>query len=286
MAVYEQVYKPYTGQQTSTWSRFLIIPRHAYQDIFRSKLFLGFFVTCFVFPLISLILIYLHHNENALDILDLRVSKLIPIDARFFYNYVFVQGMMGFLLTVFIGPELIARDLTNNALPLYLCRPFTRAEYVIGKLAVLLILLSAISWLPGLLLFSWQSYLGGSSWIAENSHLAGAIFFGSGIWILTLAMMSQAISAWVRWKIAAKAALVGLFFIPSVMAEVINLNFETRWGNLISLRALIRTVWAGLFHFPHRMELPYTSAWLGLFVICIISLLLLTRKVRAYEVVR
>src|SRR5258707_13066390 len=51
------------------------------------------------------------------------------------------------------GPPLVSRDLRNNALPLYLCRPFTRTEDVLGKMSVLLILLSAITWIPQLLLF-------------------------------------------------------------------------------------------------------------------------------------
>ena len=48
-------------------------------------------------------------------------------------------------------------DLRNNGLPLYLSRPFSRTEYVLGKMSVLLILLSAITWVPGLLLFLFQA---------------------------------------------------------------------------------------------------------------------------------
>ena len=42
MAVYEQTYKPYTGKLTPEWSRFLIIPRHAFRGVFSSKLFTAF----------------------------------------------------------------------------------------------------------------------------------------------------------------------------------------------------------------------------------------------------
>ena len=48
MAVYEQTYKRYPGPLTPEWSRFLIIPRHAYRGVFKSKLFTAFFVLCFV----------------------------------------------------------------------------------------------------------------------------------------------------------------------------------------------------------------------------------------------
>ena len=38
MAVFEHTYKPYAGAFTPAWSRFLIIPRHAYQAIFQPLL--------------------------------------------------------------------------------------------------------------------------------------------------------------------------------------------------------------------------------------------------------
>ncbi len=62
MAVYEQTYKRYAGPLTPEWSRFLIIPRHAYRAVFKSKLFIAFFVICFIPLLVEAILIYLHHN--------------------------------------------------------------------------------------------------------------------------------------------------------------------------------------------------------------------------------
>jgi hypothetical protein len=115
--------------------------------------------------------------------------------------------------------------------------------------------------------------------------------------------MSLAISSWVKWRMAASAALIGVFFIPSAFAEIINNIFLTRWGNIVSLRALIGAVWASLFGtfvrqtgrirdfnprrrlFVDLFEPPVWSAWLMLFAICALCLLLLARKVRAYEVV-
>ena len=101
--------------------------------MFRSKLFTAFFALCFVCPLVMAILIYLHHNISALAILELDVREVVPINALFFQTFVSIQSSLGFFLTVLVGPALVSRDVTNNALPLYLCRPFSRAEYVIGR---------------------------------------------------------------------------------------------------------------------------------------------------------
>ncbi len=304
MAVYEHTYKQYLGKLTPEWSRFLVIPRHAFRDVFKSKLFTAFFVICFVPLLIEAILIYLHHNVNALAIMQVNVRELVPIDATFFQAFVNLQASFAFFVTLLVGPPLVARDLRNNALPLYLCRPFSRTEYVLGKMSVLLILLSAITWVPQLLLFLFQSYLEGARWFIDNLSLASAIFLGSVVWILLLALLSQAISALVKWRVIASGALLGIFFIPSVFGEVVNQLFLTRWGNIISLGALMKNVTAGLFGtfvqtsseftgMSGRIgpgdvvsEPPLWASWFALFVVCAICLALLSRKVKAYEVVR
>src|SRR6185295_14911467 len=110
MAVYEHTYKPYAGPLSPEWSRFLILPRHAYRDVFRSKLFTTFFVVCFLPLLVETILIYLHHNTEALGILRVQVRNLLPIDATFFEAFVDIQGGFAFLVTVLVGPPLVARD--------------------------------------------------------------------------------------------------------------------------------------------------------------------------------
>jgi ABC-2 type transport system permease protein len=304
MAVYEHTYKQYLGKLTPEWSRFLVIPRHAFRDVFKSKLFTAFFVICFLPLLVEAILIYLHANVSALAIMKINVRELFPIDASFFQTFVNVQACFAFLVMLLVGPPLVSRDLRNNALPLYLCRPFSRTEYVLGKMSVLLILLSAITWVPQLLLFLFQSYLDGATWFVENLHLASAIFISSVVWILLLALLSQAVSALVKWRVIASISLLGIFFIPWVFSEVINNLFITRWGNIISLGALMRTVTSGLFgtfvqaygqitEFDGRVgrevvvnEMPLWAAWLALFVVCAICLALLSRKVKAYEVVR
>jgi len=305
MAVYEQSYKRYIGPLTPEWSRFLIIPRHAYRGVFKSKIFTAFFVVCFVPLLVEAILIYLHHNMNALGIMKVDMRELIPIDASFFQTFVNIQGGFAFFVALLVGPPLVSRDLRNNALPLYLCRPFSRTEYVLGKMSVLLILLSMITWIPQLLLFLFQAYLEGFTWFTQNLWIASAIVIGSVVWILLLALISQAISALVKWRVIASAAILGVFFIPSVFAEFLNFVFMTHWGHLISLAALMKNISAGLFGTFVRasgtirfedfdgnarefivMEPPLWKCWGMLFLVCAICLALLSRKVKAYEVVR
>jgi ABC-2 type transport system permease protein len=305
MAVYEQTYKPFAGALTPAWARFAIVPRHAYRTVFQSKLFVAFFVACFIAPLVFSVFIYLKHNVAALTVLQASVGNLIPIDGDFFYYFMVAQGVMAFFLTVLVGPPLVARDMSNNALPLYLARPFSRVEYVGGKAATLLILQSVVTWVPGLLLFAFQSYLEGWAWMKANWWIALALWCGSWIWLILLTLLALSLSSLLKWRTVATGALVALFFIPSAFGGIINGMFRTRLGHLISPSALINNIWRGLFRNFNPLadtqvirqgrrviqeipiyEPPLWSAWLILFLMCAVCLLILSRKVRAYEVVR
>lgn len=305
MAVYEQTYKRYAGPLTPEWNRFLIIPRHAFRSVFSSKLFTAFFVICFLPLLVEAILIYLHHNFSAIASMKINVRELVPIDAFFFQTFISIQGGFAFFVALLVGPPLVSRDLRNNALPLYLCRPFSRTEYVLGKMSVILILLSVVTWVPQLLLFLFQAYLEGFTWFKDNVWMINAIVLGGLVWALLLALLTQTISALVKWRVVASGILLGIFFIPSVFGAFVNEVFRTRWGNIISLGALIHNVTSGLFGTFERtfdvvrfrdfegtvteiqmFEPPLWASWMVLFLICAVCLALLSWKVKAYEVVR
>src|SRR5271154_6211420 len=178
MAVYKRTYKAYEGALTPAWSRFLILPKSAYTRLMQSKFLVMYLVACFFFPLGCTAFIYLSHNLSVLTAMSIPASQLLKVDNAFFQFFCGFQGGMAVLLTAFVGPGLVAPDLANNALPLYFCRPFTRAEYVFGKMSLLLALLSAITWAPGLLLFLIQSSLAGAGWARDNSWIGSSILAG------------------------------------------------------------------------------------------------------------
>ena len=168
MAVYRRNYKPYAGALTPEWSRCLVLFRYSRRNLFRSKFLTGLYVVCFFWPLVCLLMIYLAHNATFLE--QVGVAKgVLSINNTFFFNFMRVQGTFAFLLTAFTGPGLISPDLANGALPLYFCRPFSRAEYVLGKASVLAILLSQITWVPGVVLFLVQAGLAGCELDVEPS---------------------------------------------------------------------------------------------------------------------
>lgn len=309
MAVYEHLYGAYEGESHSPLSRFLVIPRYALREVFKSKLLVTVFILCFIYPLVATVLVYLHHNANALAVLQINVRKLLPIDASFFLTFVQVQSAFAFILTVLVAPPLISRDLSNNALPLYLCRPLSRAEYVLGKMTVIVFLLSLITWIPGLLIFFFQASLAGLTWLWANLWMIQAILTGCAVWIVLLSLLALAVSSLVKWRVVASGALLGLFFVPTAFGEIINQLFLTRAGHLISFWATMKSIWNGLFGLFVRqtgsvrgrvttpiydnelvdialLEPPLWASWLVITLICAICVWLLAHKVRAYEVTK
>jgi ABC-2 type transport system permease protein len=285
MAIYRRNYKPYSGALTPGWSRCFVLFRYSRRNLFRSKFLTAFFVICFIYPLVCLLLIYLVHNATFLA--EVGVSnQLLSIDNEFFFRFVSVQGVFAFLLTAFTGPGLISPDLSNGALPLYFCRPFSRAEYVLGKSSVLAILLSQITWIPGLVLFAIQASLAGAAWTWHHLWIAGSLVLSSLIWIAILSLLAMAFSAWVKWRIVAAALLLATMFFGAGFAQAVNAVLQTQSGHLFDVGYLMTTVWNALFKVSSQHGIPVAEAWAALLFYCAICLGLLMRKVRAYEVVR
>jgi ABC-2 type transport system permease protein len=285
MAIYRRNYKPYSGALTPAWSRCFVLFRYSRRNLFRSKFLTAFFVVCFLCPLVCLLLIYLVHNATFLEEIGIR-NQILSIDNEFFFRFMSVQGVFAFLLTAFTGPGLISPDLANGALPLYFCRPFSRAEYVLGKSSVLAILLSEITWIPGLILFAMQASLAGASWTWSHLWIAGSLVISSLIWIAILSLLAMAFSAWVKWRIVAGALLLAVMFFGAGFAQAVNAVLETQAGHLFDVGYLMTTVWNALFKVDAEHAIPVAEAWAALLFYCAVCLGLLMRKVRAYEVVR
>jgi ABC-2 type transport system permease protein len=147
-------------------------------------------------------------------------------------------------------------------------------------------LLSLITWVPGLVLFFIEANLSGVTWMWENRSLAIGVFLGSVIWILMISLIAMALSAWVKWRIAAGALVLGVMFFLSGFGAAVNAVLRSNIGHYISPGALLSRVCAELFGVESNIDISAWSAWAALLVMCGICVLLLSKKVRAFEVVR
>jgi len=298
MAVYKRKYRSYDGPLTPAWSRFLILSRYSFEEMKQSRFYSLLFLGTLLCPLVCALLIYLRHNLSALESLGVSASQLLSIDADFFLFYLGFQSMLGFFVAALRGPGLVSADLANNALPMYLSHPFSRTDYVAGKMSVLVILLSLMTWVPGLLLFLLQANLEGWAWARENLRIATGLFLGSWVWILVLSLLVLALSAWVKWRPVAGGLLFIVMFVGAAFANAFNQILDSRWGHLVNLSHLIGAAWLWLFGKPADLgsgaaffrvqpgeAMPIWTVWAALITVCVLCLWLLARKVRGVEIV-
>jgi len=293
MAVYKRRYNSYTGSLTAGWSRFFVLTKYAFADLFKSRFFVILLVLCIVPCLFFAGYIFIANNKTLQLLMQLGNADFFKVENQYFAFIMIVQTQAAFLLNCWVGPVLIAGDLTNGALPLFLSRPFSRADYVLGKLAVLGLLLSAVTWVPCVLLFSLQSGLAMDGWIWSHFWMIVPIFFCSVIWILMLSLLSLAVSAWVKLRIVATGVIFITFFVPAGLGEMFNSIMGTYWGRLLNFSYMFRLILAKGFREPRGFvgtigwqEIPLLAAWGVLISVCVLSLVILNARLRARETVR
>ena len=113
-----------------------------------------------------------------------------------FRQFLEQQEIFVFFITVYAGAGLIANDRRANALQIYLSKPLTRAEYVFGKLAILMTFLLLVTWVPAILLLVVQIVFAGNfQFFTNNLYLFPAITVFSFIQVVTVASAMLALSS-------------------------------------------------------------------------------------------
>jgi ABC-2 type transport system permease protein len=286
MAVYKRSYSGYSGRITPRRWRFLILTRYSARGLFQSRIMTGLFILSFFFPLFTIAALYLNHNAHLLSMLRLRsADHFLDVDGKLFMGLMSFQGSFAFLITALIGPGLIAPDLTNNSLPLYFCRPLSRTEYVLGRACVILFLLSFVTWIPGLVIFGVQSSLS-AGWGMEHIRIAAGILVGSLLWISILTLLALALSAWVRWKVVAGGLLLGVMFVTTGFAGAIEAVMNTSAGFYLDPAAMVTVIYSNFFDVTTHFDIGTPGACIALMVMGALCVWLLSKKIRAFQVVR
>ena len=285
MAVYKRGYQRYQGELTSHRTRLLVLPRFAWQRLFQQRLLLILLVVSLFWPLACAVFIYIANHSELWAGIGNEFAKLLEIDGKFFLIFMNVQSVFAVILAAFAGPSLVAPDLANNALPLYFSRPFTRSDYVLARMAVLIGLLSPVTWIPGLILFAMQSGMAGWAWISLHWTLAVGIVVGFLLLILQLSLVSLACSAYVKWRVIAGALILAFFFLLAGVAEMVNAILRVSWGAILNPLRVLYRLWCGLLGVSPPENPGVLGSILMLAVLTLLLGLILNRKLRPVEVV-
>jgi ABC-type transport system involved in multi-copper enzyme maturation permease subunit len=290
MAVYKHSYSAYTGKVTPAWTRLFVLSRYAFDEAWSSKISIGLLVFCLLPILASLVGIYLANNPLARALVGVRGEQFIAIDARFFLKILEGQCWLALVLASWIAPRVITFDLADSALPILLSHPISRFSYLFGKFIALFASLSAVTWIPCLLLFVYQGYSSPKPWIGDNLRIAAGMFAGSVIWITLLAFLGLALSSWVKWRVVATGIIFAAVFIPAGVGGIVTAVLRTRWGFLLNLPFMISSLWQRLLGAPDTIRpdrtLPTGAIATMLVLACIVCVAMLNKRIRAREVVR
>ncbi len=132
MAVYKRNYRAYAGPVSPARWRWLTVTRFGLDDLFGSRRVTLMLVVSVIPMALAALFIYVWNSDTARQLLHLGTGQMFDIDNRFFLRFLQVQGWLALFVTAIVGPAMVSPDLTNGALPLFLSRPISRAEYVAG----------------------------------------------------------------------------------------------------------------------------------------------------------
>ena len=151
--------------------------------------------------------------------------------------------------------------------------------------------LSAVTWVPALLLFTFQSCMSATPWAAKNMHIAVGMFAGALIWIVLLSLIALATASWVKWRIVATGMVFAAVFVPAGVGGVFNSVMHTEWGSVFNIPLMMTTLWRRLLQvdlpsFLTSHEIPTFAILVALTLICLGCVAALNARIRAREVVR
>ena len=211
---------------------------------------------------------------------------LLAVSPAMFRDFLNQQEPLVFFLTVYIGSGLIADDIRANALQLYLSRPITRTQYIAGKAAVLMTALAAVTWLPGmLLLLLVPAFAGSMTFLLDHLTLIPSISAYSLVQITLSAFLILALSSLSksRWFVAVMYA--GLAFFTHAVFGVLGAAVTGTGFSWVSIFANVNQVGDVLFRMPPRYDTHPLISAVAIGVIVVVSAAVLSRRIRAIEVV-
>ena len=238
-----------------------------------------------IYVLVHAVLIYLS-NQLPEEAIPFVINTTFFHRFFFSFRFVFLSGFLTALVTIFGGSGLIATDLKNNALSLYLSKPISWVDYLIGKFAVVGILLGCMLLIPGLLLFLEHVLLTDTDFFQENYWLPFSMIAYSAIIITSTSLLMLLFSSLTSNPRYATIGFCAVWFGSSAVFRV--LREITRSGKvaLVSMWANYDRLGTALFGLPYNYAVHWVWALLILVVLAALCVLVLRHRIRAVEIVK
>ena len=215
------------------------------------------------------------------------------IDNEFFQNFLFRNPGTGppssfliALIAIFGGSGLIATDLKTNALSLYLSKPISWVDYLIGKFAVIGILIGCLTLVPGLLLFLEHVLLTDTPFLKENYWIPLSIVAYSVLITFSSSLLMLLFSSLTSNPRYAIIGFCAVWFGSPAIYEILKAITRTSKMALVSIWANYDILGTVLFAGSHNYAVHWAWALLVQIVLIALCLLVLHRRIRAVEIVK
>jgi ABC-2 type transport system permease protein len=276
--IHDQGYRRYAGDRAPHGRSWTIIAAAGVRTLFSKKAFLGLLLISW-FPFFArAIQIYAAAN--------LPGAEFLAPTPEMFRQFLDQQQPFLFFITVYVGAGLIANDRRANALQIYLSKPLTRAEYVFGKLAILMAFLLLVTLVPALVLLLVQiMFAGNFTFFMANVYLFPAIMLFSFVQVLTFASAMLALSSLSRssrYVGILYAALI--FFSQAIYGVLFGVTGDSR-AAWVSIANNLAQLGDAIFRLPLRYETPLIISLIVVTMVIGASAAVLERRVRGVEVV-
>ena len=279
MPIHDQSYRHYGGEREAQGRAWVIIASAGIRSMIGKRKFLGLLLLGWLPFLIEAIRFYFAANFPQVSMLSATRETY-----REFFDY---QSAFVFFITIWVGAGLIANDKRANALQIYLSKPLTRAEYIAGKLSILVVFLLLVTWVPAmLLLVLHMAFQGNLTFIRANMMLFPAITLYSFLYVLLAAFTILALSALSNSSRFVAILYAGVIFFTDSVYGVLYASTGSSALSWISPSGSLRQVGNVIFRMrPLYPDTPWQVSLLMLIVMIAGSMWILDRRVRGVEVV-
>jgi ABC-2 type transport system permease protein len=281
MPIYDQAYRRYEARGPLRTLRFWPITREGLRLVLVRRWFLALLAAAWLPFVVQVIRIYIVTRFP-------EANRILPVDGRLFGELLSWQAAFTMFIAIFGGAGLVANDLRTGAILVYLSRPLTRRDYVLGKLGVLLALNLSVTLAPALALYAVALALAPDLfWSWSLAWIGPAVVAQSLAISLVMGLVVLAVSALSRSARVAGLGFFGLLIGLDVARGILYAFYRRPETALLSLQADLRSLGVALFDLGERaVTLPWAYPAAVLLAVCAACLLILRSRVRAVEIVR
>jgi ABC-type transport system involved in multi-copper enzyme maturation permease subunit len=279
MPIHDQGYRRYSGSREAHGRTWWVIARAGIMERLRERKFLGLLLVAWLPFLVRTVQLYIAANYQ-------QTAQFLGPTPGLFREFLQQQGIFVFFITMYVGAGLIANDRRANALQIYLSKPLTRVDYVVGKLATLVIFLIAVTWVPGILLLLMQMMFAGNlSFLKANLFLFPAITAYAAVAVMMAAFSMLALSSLSKSRRFVAVMYAGLIFFTAAMYQALRGITGSRAWAIISPGNVLDVFADVIFRNSSTPPIPFPAALVFLILMMGASVLVLERRVRGVEVV-